>query len=847
MKYNLIIVPHTHWDREWYLPYQSFRIKLVNTLDKILDVLQKNPDFKHFTLDGQTIILEDYLEIRPQNKDKIKKLVKSGKLIIGPWYILPDEFLVSGESIIRNLIIGKKAGEKFGEVMSLGYLPDMFGHIAQMPQILSGFGLECAVVWRGVPREVTTSEFVWRSLSEEEIFTIYLHYGYGNAAELPLDTPALKERLEQIISEGKKFATTSHLLGMNGSDHLPIQEGLPAALKNLDLNVNIEIGNLIKYKDGVLKEVDINKIPQVRGELRSFSHYHLLVGVLSTRMYLKQKHFEVEMLLEKWCEPLSTFCHLFGKKYPREYLSLMWKYFLQNQPHDSICGCSIDEVCEEIMLRYNWIKQIGEVLLKENVDYIINLIDTEKALPVKDKSLIIFNLSSDKRDDIVEVSLPGGSLSDEIEIYDEKGEMVDYQEKIEEGKIIFIAREVPGYGFTTYGIKFTTRKKIKSENHQKEIENEFFKVSVNADSSLKIYDKRNKVTYPVCGQMEDGGDAGDEYNFSPPEKDKIICNPFVFRYDKIENGPARYTLKITSKYYLPKGILPNRGERSKEKVRLTITSYVSLIKGVPRIDFTTEIDNTAKDHRLRVNFIFPQRVEEFITETQFGLVKRETRLEESQLGDLETPIGTYPQKIFTDISGKECGLTLSNKGLPEIEVVSLPRTTKISLTLFRSVGYISRDDLKLRLGHAGPQMETPQAQCLEKNVYHYSLIPHQGDFIKDKTHLLSHNFTRPFLSYVGDIKKGDLPGQMCFLKVEPNCLMVSAVKIAENSDEVIIRLYNISDNIEEGRITLFKEPKQVHLVDLKEDTIDTEPIKYEGRDIIFKIKPQQIKTFRINA
>ena len=182
MKWKIHIVSHTHWDREWYLPFQIFRARLVKMIDSLLNILSKEADFRYFTLDGQTIVLEDYLEIRPDKAEELKKRIKEGRILIGPWYILPDEFLVSGESLIRNLILGDKIARKFGRVMRIGYMPDTFGHIEEMPQIRRGFEIDNFVFWRGYTAdEKRRSEFIWRAKDGSEVIAVNLPDGYFNA------------------------------------------------------------------------------------------------------------------------------------------------------------------------------------------------------------------------------------------------------------------------------------------------------------------------------------------------------------------------------------------------------------------------------------------------------------------------------------------------------------------------------------------------------------------------------------------------------------------------------------------------------------------------------------------
>src|SRR5271163_370723 len=216
---RVAIVPHTHWDREWYKSFQDFRLNLVDLLDVLLPLLDSGENYPCFTLDGQMAVVDDYLEVRPEQEDHLRSLAVAGRISMGPWYILMDEFLASGETIIRNLQMGLGRGAAFGGVMKLGYLPDMFGHIAQMPQILRLAGFRDAVVWRGVPSQVTKNAFVWVAPDGSSVRAEYLPVGYGNGAALPDDAKALIRRTADLVKEVESFLIDDFLC-MNGSDHL---------------------------------------------------------------------------------------------------------------------------------------------------------------------------------------------------------------------------------------------------------------------------------------------------------------------------------------------------------------------------------------------------------------------------------------------------------------------------------------------------------------------------------------------------------------------------------------------------------------------------------------------------
>ncbi|HLZ22124.1 MAG TPA: glycoside hydrolase family 38 C-terminal domain-containing protein [Ktedonobacterales bacterium] len=425
---NLIVVPHTHWDREWYQTFQQFRMRLVRAVDTVLDVLERDPDFRYFMLDGQTIVLEDYLAIRPENEPRLRALISQGRILVGPWYLQPDEFLVGGEALIRNLQIGRRMAAPYGGAMSVGYVPDTFGHIAQLPQILRGFDIDNAVFWRGVPPSVNKGLFTWAAPDGSEVRVIWLYdeFGYSNAAMLPLNAEALAARVTQIASRMRdKAVSNTHLL-MNGSDHLEPQRGLPAILAEAnerlaDSDIRLTLGTLPQYI-AKMREVS-GPLPTLSGEMRSSYSAHLLPGVLSTRMWLKQRNATCEALLTRWAEPATVWAWLYGGDHPRALLDLSWKYLLQNHPHDSICGCGIDQVHAEMLPRFDQSEQIAAELTTRALDTLAGQADTrsdDQAVPV-----VVFNPTAGPRTDAVQVEAQ--LRFPDFEVVDAQGHILPHQ------------------------------------------------------------------------------------------------------------------------------------------------------------------------------------------------------------------------------------------------------------------------------------------------------------------------------------------------------------------------------------------------------------------------------------
>jgi alpha-mannosidase len=415
--HELILVPHTHWDREWYQTFQQFRMRLVRAVDKVLDVLDRDPAFAHFMLDGQTIVLEDYLEVRPENAGRLHAYAQSGRLLIGPWYLQPDEFLVGGESLIRNLLMGAQIGAAYGGVMNVGYVPDTFGHIAQLPQILQGFGIDNAIFWRGVGKEVRQSEFWWAAPDGTRVLVLHLAdpTGYSNARILPLNVTDFLTRLKVMEDALLPKSSTGILLLMNGSDHLEPQDGLPAVIAEANARLSdahITIGTLPQYVEAIKRAEPA--LETFSGEWRSSQVAHLLPGVLSTRIWIKQRNTAGEHLLTDVAEPLCAWAWALGESYPAGFLRVAWRHLLHNHPHDSICGCSIDQVHREMVSRFDQSQQIAEGLIEEKLAQLASRVNTA-ALPgdgAASAPLVVFNPAAGPRSDVVTCTveaLPGVS------------------------------------------------------------------------------------------------------------------------------------------------------------------------------------------------------------------------------------------------------------------------------------------------------------------------------------------------------------------------------------------------------------------------------------------------------
>ena len=886
-KRHLMVVSHTHWDREWYLPYQSFRVRLAGLFDQLIELFDSDPEYKHFMLDGHTLPLEDYLEVRPDRFDDLERLVQQGKLLIGPWYIIPDEALPGGEALVRNFLRGHRVAKLFGPVMKVGYIPDPFGQIAHMPAILRGFGIENATMWRGADDSLKTTEFFWRSPDGSEVLTIHKPKGYGGASTLPRSPRALMSRIEALRNDLEPLATTPYLLAMNGSDHLPPQADLSsiinAANEQLDDAV-LEHSSLPEVFARVREAIGdrSDEWPRHEGEFRSGQRAHLLPGVLSARMWIKQSNQECEDLLTHWAEPFATWADILKKQVGPEWheplppttahmpfptseasisglIDRAWRHLLENQPHDSICGCSVDVVHEEMRQRYNWVREIGEEIVRQ-------CLRTIGALGPSDPhgTIAVFNPTPQPATGYVSTTVPWSDDSPVVTIIGPDGERIaaakigaTQQFVIPEGAPVgfdraradigFVADRVPGYGYKIYRLERADGAAgvpAPLPSGDTAIENTFFAVEADAqDGTLTVRDKRNGRVLSGLNRFVDGGDKGDEYNYCIPQTELVIdvpSRPPRIRTDCVP-GVQRLTVEMT--YTLPSGISADRSSRSSATAEERIVSTITLTDGVPRVDVETIVFNAAEDHRLRVHFPSGIAARVSKADQHFGVVERPIALPswDPQTWQ-EEPMGTYPQKAFVSVDDGEHGLTIANRGLPEYELLDTPDGATIAVTLMRCVGWLSRDDLSSRRGGAGPQLRTPGAQMHGRHVFNYCIIPHAGDWASAGAHVQSVQHLRPMRARWNRHGLGHIDDVGSLLHVASPAFAVSAIKRAEDGEGMIIRVYNTLDIEAETALDVPAASGAVTRTNLNEEHLGDVARDEDG--VAISARPNEIVTLR---
>ncbi len=858
---QFVVISHSHWDREWYVPFQTYRIRLVELMDRVLDILVADPEYKHFMTDGQAVLLEDYLAVRPDRRRLMARLVREGRLLIGPWYVLPDEFLPSGESLIRNLQRGIRLSRELGGVMPVGYSPDAFGHIAHLPAILRGFGLEYAVVWRGLDARARKSEFIWRSPDGSSVLTLHMPLGYAAAWPLPSEPREMEAKLSSLRRELAPRATTRYLAIMNGNDHAPPQPDLPALLelaKSMISEGTVVHGNLPQLMAAIKAEVVERRIAltRYRGEMRSGQRAHILPGAISARMWVKQRNQECQDLLVDWLEPLVAWCGLLRASlgrvwrepplpwgpftgYPTARASISglvreaWRQLLLNQSHDPIYGCGVDAVYVDVTERFDSCEQIAGDLVRRTLMDVAAQADTGG-----EPGVVVFNPLGGPRTDFVTFDWPVSDGQAPVAVIDPAGRRHVCQvmstppasatlpfsppRTVEAG---LVARGVPGHGYKAYRVVDGAPAAVAwGETGGNSIENEFFAVTADPDDgSVTVRDKLSGRVLPGLNRLVDGGDRGDEYNHWAPSPDTVVDGPSAApKISVVERGPARSTLQIDMTYLLPVGLTRDRRTRSRGRARCDARCQVRLYTGVRRIDFRVEFDNEARDHRLRA--LFPTGVQSDVThaEQHFGVITRPIAVPEADDTWMEQPVGTQPQKAFVDVNDGKRGLLLANRGLPEYEALPGPDGVTLALTLLRCVGWLSRPNVATRKGPAGPTVETPGAQCIGRHVFEYAVVPHEGGW--ESAFLEAHRFSRPMRATVA-AGSGALPAAGSLVESKPAQLVVSAVKAAEDGRGLVVRVYNAGDRAVHGRVRLAEPHGQVQLVNLNEERLAEAPVE----------------------
>ena len=864
MKKTVHVVPHSHWDREWYFTTSRSKIYLMHDLKKVLEQLEKENPYESFILDGQASLLDDYLKWRPQDKARIEKLVQQGKLIIGPWYTQTDQLVISGESIVRNMLYGMKICEDFGDYMNVGYVPDSFGQAASMPQIYREFGISDTMFWRGVSDDdVAHTEYKWRGEDGSVVNVYQIPSGYYIGGAIPEREADLAEFLHQEpfkTTWGR--SSTDQVYFPNGFDQAPVRENLPELVDQMNElyqdEYELQFSTIEKYIAAVKERQP--ELEEIAGELINGKLMRIHKTIFSSRPDLKALNTRIQHYLVNVMEPVLTMAMQLGFEYPVETVKEIWKLMFENAAHDSIGSCVSDTTNEDVYMRYKQARDISMNLVELTLRQISTAINNPQAQEI---TFTLFNTYDTIRDGVVEaeVYLPkkefaildqaGNSLPytileliDQTEYVLNQGNVLNQvkeiylPEKVYKAKIAFETTEVPSLGYTqlTIDLKGDSSAPIQ-ELSCDTIENEHYRITINKNGSLDILDKANEVLYQNQGIIEENGDDGDSFNYSPPIKDWVISSSEAEPQVTIKQSAIYQSVRVEFLLTVPKDL--NERAEQKASAKLPITLEVALKKGSPLLDFKLTVENQNVDsHRVCVLFDTGIASKFSIADQQFGTLQRPVVFEkEMALWEAnkdqwnEQPIAIETCQSFAGLFDEGRGVAVMPKGVREYEIIGEQFDT-IRLTIFRTYGFMGKENLMYRPGRASGEtvIATPDAQCHKTMSFEFSVVYFAEGFDQANVAQLAKQAVTPIEVYqyaeflnsrliftLGDVEQ-TLPASFSLLSITGN-LTLSVLKKAEDRPGYILRLYNGLLE-EEGRAAIsFKHPiKTAEKVDLKEKT-----------------------------
>ncbi|MCC6098476.1 MAG: alpha-mannosidase [Coriobacteriaceae bacterium] len=888
MRRTIHVVPHSHWDREWYFTTSRSKVYLMKDLADVLDTLEKNPDFKTWMLDGQASLLDDYLAWRPQDESRIRTLVCDGRLVIGPWYTQTDEMLASGESIVRNLYYGMRRCEELGPYMHVGYMPDSFGQSGNMPQIYRQAGFKDTLFWRGVSNDMVDKlNFTWRGDDGSVVFATQMPNGYYIGGNVPEDSDQNDAWWhEQCLDKLASRYATEHVYFPCGFDQAPVRRNLPelvAERAKRDPDNTYKMSSIPEYLADLHEAIDREgvKLEEVQGELLNAKHMRIHRSIWSSRSDLKRLNTKAQFYVTNVLEPTLSLSASLGNEYPKKAVEHIWKLLLENAAHDSMGSCIADFVNADVGLRYKQAMDVATSLVELHSRMIATSIDSGDA-PM---TITVFNADAHPRSGVVveHMYLPG----EDFKILDEKGSTVAYTilcsrdltdyvlsqtikldpsrkayvpSKVLDAMVAIDAHEVPAMGYAQYHLVLNESSSHPMENLDRDtvLENEYYRISVNVDGTLRVEDRSNGYVYDHQAVLVENGDDGDSFNYSPPRQDLVVRSDEGKPEVAIEGSDIYQRATIDFSMNVPKDL----DERAKgiRSTSLPVRLTVALRRGSRVIDLDVHVDNNVLSHRLCILFDAQMATKFNFADEQFGSIKREnvharemalynasldkenddateddSMLPANWRQNAETwqemPVAIEPTQSYVALGDGTRGVAVLPRGVREYEIVG-DEKNEICLTLFRTYGFMGKEDLLYRPGRASGErtMETPDAQLLGPLDFDLGLLPFAGSIDEAR-------IAEEARSYDGELRAYEyaefLNGRLIFSEPEvegwrsqtgslfelDGDAIVSAVKTSENygTDGLIVRLFNgFADKDATANLKFARPVQEAYLCDLRE-------------------------------
>ncbi|ETY72679.1 alpha-mannosidase [Lactiplantibacillus fabifermentans T30PCM01] len=864
---NVAVVAHTHWDFEWYFTRQDARVQFAYHMDEVLEALETNA-LDYYLLDGQMAIVDDYLQADPDQVPVMKKLVKAGRLFVGPWYTQIDEMVTTGEAIVRNLQQGLQFANELGGTMPIGYLPDSFGQGQDMPKIYNGFGIDKAIFWRGMPEEQSSRYFYWTSDDDSKVLVANLRNGYPVGAEL-MESDDYAALLHKISSDTE----ATNLVLPAGGDQRPVDFNLKDRIKAANASQSDYHLYESTYPEYFEKLAQEPNLPTYTGEFVDPSTSKIHRGIFSSRADLKQLYDSIERLMTYEVEPLMAIAQSHGIKTKSGLVAEIWKAVARGQAHDSSGGCNSDATNADI-------KHRGEVALQLGISLKAYLLRKLSSNVSGDLDLFFWNPTPVTVNRVQTVKIATRQAG--FKLLDVQGQAVAFEVLDQVAVDMATLRHDTSkmtpdlYYDTTIAVPLTiaatgwtglqivaTAEPVAKLAPSTTIENDFYQLSADAHG-LNLVDKRTNTTYADFLSIEDGGDEGDTYDYSPAYQDWILHLGFTDAQISGLNGSLESRLTLSGQWALPADLAARAAKRTDQALPYTLT--LTLKQGDPTIGFEVSVDNQVKDHRLRLVMDTPVKAENSYADTPFGYLKRpviDPHLTTwKEIGYHEEPTALRPMLHFANIHDDQLSWTFLGLGPKDFQVIG-DDFSQLAITLYRGVGYLGRPDLIRRPSDASglqtKYVPTPDSQLQGPLTF-------KGGFCLDATydpaslqarhHALSRGtlvyqnqtldrFTSPIQYFQINQNAQPLTATAPLLQLTAPQLVVSALTTTPDNTGLVLRVYNPTKHAitDPGQLE-FDQPVTMKLLDLNhvvKSNLTTDVTKFD----LAAFRPGEIRTYGI--
>lgn len=922
------IITHTHWDREWRVPEWNSRWRLKIMMEKVLDKLEKYPEFK-FLFDGQVVGIHDYLEMYPERQDQVEKFIKNNRLQIGPWYNLPDLYPLCGEAIIRNLLTGIREADKLGNCLKIGYTTFGWGQTSQFPQIHDGFGIDKIVCGKNVSKKrAPQSEFMWEAPDGTKVFATRLGvekranfffcavmpatYGqeyhdnntavrwgengwFFHSADSYVDSEISfipdQTYHPEIVKQSivKTWETTSdslvpeHVFMGNGCDSTApgdVADKIIEDTNEMFEDKELVYSDLQTYFENIeqaIKEKNIS-LKTVHGELRDGPVQSLSANALATRMPLKILNRQAQNSLIRYAEPFATLAENFGVEYPAQFLKKAWKFLLLAHSHDAINGVTLDKTAYDTAYKLKQVIELGQVVTDMIAMEILKRTDLKK-YAADDILLAVFNPTVSDVEQTLDVSIDVAESkrcrrlrafdSDDNELVVQNISHVYHQAVVavensralpfysDRHKIKLQIEKIPACGYKV--IKLVPdehyNKKIKFWHGTYEqpkqttatycMENKHLKVEINSDGTYNVTSKLTGQVFNGMGFYEDSGDVGDYWQRVEPAHNKIFYSKGTSAtiYLK-EDGPlvttfaCEITMQVPAKADKTQTFATARVDQI---APIIITTELTLNANSRYLEVKVIVNNSAMDHRLRVALPTGINTDTSYAMGHFNVDERIVGREYDKSDRRDGEKSTLPMQNFVDLSDGKNGLAILNKELIEYEITEdQSRTAYLTLLRCMDVNICTE-------GRCGTiETDATGPQCLGKHTFNYAVYPHKGNWVKGDVYSQMEKYTCPPRAYqISPHENGTLQESLSLFEIDNTLVQLSSIKKAQDTDGIIVRIYNPNSKTEKCTINFASKIKVAYTTNMNEEKKSTLKLK-NNKQIILEIEPCKIITLLIH-